>query len=79
MKQPVGATLSRGLFSGTSDSPIYMRLNTLFNRICGRRTGVGFHTMSNGIELDGKTKRSRSAANAGYPCLLYTSPSPRDS
>ena len=66
VKQPVGATLSSGLFSGTSDSPIYMRLNTLFNRIFGRRTGVGLHSMSGGIELDGKTKRTRSAANAGY-------------
>jgi len=66
IKQPVGATFTGGLFSGTSDSPIYMRLNTLFNRIFGRRTGVGFHSMSNGIELDGKTKRTRSAANAGY-------------
>ena len=42
VKQPVGATLSSGLFSGTSDSPIYMRLNTLFNTIFHRRTGVGF-------------------------------------
>ena len=33
VKQPVGATLAQGLFSGTSDSPIYMRLNTLFNTI----------------------------------------------
>ena len=33
VKQPVGATLSSGLFSGTSDSPIYMRLNTLFSTI----------------------------------------------
>ena len=66
IKQPVGSTISGGLFSGTSDSPIYMRLNTLFNTIFGRRTGVGFKFMSNGIELDGKTKRTRSAANAGY-------------
>ena len=66
VRQPVGSTLSSGLFSGTSDSPIYMRLNTLFNRIFGRRTGVGLHSMSNGVELDGKTKRTRSAANAGY-------------
>jgi hypothetical protein len=71
VKQPVGATLSRGLFSGTSDSPIYMRLNTLFNRIFGRRTGVGFHSMSNGIELDGKTKRTRAAANAGYALAVH--------
>ena len=71
VKQPVGATLSRGLFSGTSDSPIYMRLNTLFNRIFGRRTGVGFYAMSNGIELDGKTKRTRAAASAGYPLAVH--------
>jgi hypothetical protein len=71
VKQPVGATLTGGLFSGTSDSPIYMRLNTLFNTIFGRRTGVGFKFMSNGIELDGKTKRSRSAANAGYPVAVH--------
>ena len=71
VRQPVGATLSSGLFSGTSDSPIYMRLNTLFNRIFGRRTGVGFYAMSNGIELDGKTKRSRSAASAGYPVAVH--------
>ena len=31
VRQPVGSTISGGLFSGTSDSPIYMRLNTLFN------------------------------------------------
>ena len=48
-----------------------MRLNTLFNRIFGRRTGVGFYAMSNGIELDGKTKRSRSAASAGYPVAVH--------
>ena len=71
VRQPVGATISAGLFSGTSDSPIYMRLNTLFNRIFGRRTGVGFYAMSNGIELDGKTKRSRSAASAGYPVAVH--------
>jgi len=67
VKQPVGATLSSGLFSGTSDSPIYMRLNTLFSTIFGRRTGVGLKFMSNAIQLDGKTLRSRSAASAGYP------------
>jgi len=66
VKQPVGATLSSGLFSGTSDSPIYMRLNTLFGTIFGRRTGVGLKSMSSGVELDGKTKRSRANANAGY-------------
>ena len=47
VKQPVGATLSSGLFSGTSDAPIYMRLNTLFSTIFSRRTGVGFKFMSN--------------------------------
>jgi len=66
VKQPVGATLSAGLFSGTADSPIYMRLNTLFGTIFGRRTGVGLKFMSSGVELDGKTKRSRVNANAGY-------------
>ena len=71
VRQPVGSTISGGLFSGTADSPIYMRLNTLFNRIFGRRTGVGFYAMSNGIELDGKTKRSRSAASAGYPVAVH--------
>ena len=56
VKQPVGATLSSGLFSGTSDSPIYMRLNTLFTTIFGRRTGVGLSSsMSGGTQLDGKT------------------------
>jgi hypothetical protein len=66
IKQPVGATLTSGLFSGTSDSPIYMRLNTLFSTIFGRRTGVGFKFMSNAVQLDGKTLRTRAAANAGY-------------
>ena len=66
IKQPVGATLSSGLFSGTSDSPIYMRLNTLFSTIFGRRTGVGLKFMSDAVQLDGKTLRSRAAANAGY-------------
>ena len=66
VKQPVGATLSSGLFSGTSDSPIYMRLNTLFGTIFGRRTGVGLKFMSDAVQLDGKTLRSRAAANAGY-------------
>jgi len=65
VKQPVGATLSSGLFSGTSDSPIYMRLNTLFSTIFGRRTGVGLKFMSNGIELDGKTKVSSAVARTG--------------
>ena len=66
IRQPVGATLTSGLFSGTSDSPIYMRLNTLFSTIFGRRTGVGFKFMSNAVQLDGKTLRTRAAANAGY-------------
>jgi hypothetical protein len=66
IRQPVGATLTSGLFSGTSDSPIYMRLNTLFSTIFGRRTGVGLKFMSNAVQLDGKTLRSRAAANAGY-------------
>ena len=66
ISQPVGATLSSGLFSGTSDSPIYMRLNTLFTTIFGRRTGVGMKFMSNAVQLDGKTLRSRVNADAGY-------------
>ena len=64
VKQPVGASLSSGLFSGTSDSPIYMRLNTLFSTLFDRRTGVGLRSMSNGVELDGKTKLS-SVARTG--------------
>ena len=71
VKQPVGATLSQGLFSGTSDSPIYMRLNTLFNTIFSRRTGVGFKFMSNGIELDGKTKVSSAVAATGKPVEVH--------
>ena len=67
IKQPVGATLSAGLFSGTSDAPIYMRLNTLFSTIFGRRTGVGLKFMSNGIELDGKTLVSSAVARTGVP------------
>ena len=67
VRQPVGATLSSGLFSGTSDSPIYMRLNTLFSTIFGRRTGVGLKFMSNGIELDGKTLVSSAVARTGVP------------
>ena len=67
VKQPVGATLSSGLFSGTSDSPIYMRLNTLFTTVFGRRTGVAHSSsFSSGTQLDGLTKRTRAAANAGY-------------
>ena len=65
VKQPVGASLSSGLFSGTSDSPIYMRLNTLFSTFFGRRTGVGLRSMSNGVELDGKTKVSSAVARTG--------------
>ena len=72
VKRPVGATLSAGLFSGTADSPIYMRLNTLFGTIFGRRTGVGLKFMSSGVELDGKTKRSRVNANAGYSVDVST-------
>ena len=65
VRRPVGATLAAGLFSGTSDSPIYMRLNTLFSTIFGRRTGVGLKFMSNGVELDGKTKVSSLVARTG--------------
>ena len=65
VKQPVGATLSSGLFSGTSDAPIYMRLNTLFNTIFSRRTGVGFKFMSNAGQLDGKTLVSSAVARTG--------------
>ena len=70
VKQPVGATLSSGLFSGTSDSPIYMRLNTLFSTLFDRRTGVGLRSMSGGIELDGKTKVSTAVARAGIAVEL---------
>ena len=67
VRQPVGSTISGGLFSGTSDSPIYMRLNTLFSTIFGRRTGVAHSSsFSSGTQLDGLTKRTRAAANAGY-------------
>ena len=65
VRQPVGATLASGLFSGTSDSPIYMRLNTLFSTIFGRRTGVGLKFMSNSIQLDGKTLVSSAVARTG--------------
>ena len=71
VKRPVGATLSAGLFSGTSDSPIYMRLNTLFSTIFGRRTGVGLKFMSNGVELDGKTKVSRVSGASGGIVLKH--------
>jgi len=67
VKQPVGATLSQGLFSGTEDSPIYMRLNTLFSTFFGRRTGVGLKFMSNNVQLDGKTLLSSAVARAGIP------------
>ena len=43
-----------------------MRLNTLFGTIFGRRTGVGLKSMSAGVQLDGKTLRSRVNADAGY-------------
>jgi hypothetical protein len=66
VRQPVGSTLSSGLFSGTSDSPIYMRLNTLFNTVFGRRTGVAHSSSFGGAQLDGLTKRTRAAASAGY-------------
>ena len=71
VKQPVGATLSSGLFSGTSDSPIYMRLNTLFNTIFHRRTGVGFKFMSNAGQLDGKTLVSTATARTGKPVEVH--------
>ena len=67
VKRPVGATLSQGLFSGTEDSPIYMRLNTLFSTFFGRRTGVGLKFMSNNVQLDGKTLLSSAVARAGIP------------
>ena len=65
VRRPVGATLSQGLFSGTEDSPIYMRLNTLFSTFFGRRTGVGLKFMSNNVQLDGKTLLSSAVARAG--------------
>ena len=71
IKRPVGATISGGLFSGTLDSPIYMRLNTLFSTIFGRRLGVGLRNMSNGVELDGLTKRSSAIARAGVPVEVH--------
>ena len=71
VKRPVGASLSSGLFSGTLDSPIYMRLNTLFSTIFGRRLGVGLKNMSNGVELDGLTKRSSAIARAGVPVEVH--------
>ena len=71
VKQPVGATLSSGLFSGTADSPIYMRLNTLFSTIFSRRTGVGFKFMSNAAQLDGKTLVSSTVAATGKPVEVH--------
>ena len=71
VRRPVGASLSSGLFSGTLDSPIYMRLNTLFSTIFGRRLGVGLRNMSNGVELDGLTKRSSAIARAGVPVEVH--------
>ena len=70
IRQPVGSTISGGLFTGTSDSPIYMRLNTLFNTIFGRRTGVALSSSFGGTQLDGLTKRTRAAASAGYPVAV---------
>ena len=71
VKQPVGATLAQGLFSGTADSPIYMRLNTLFSTIFSRRTGVGFKFMSNAGQLDGKTLVSSATARTGKPVEVH--------
>jgi len=71
VKRPVGASIAGGLFSGTADSPIYMRLNTLFSVIFGRRLGVGLRSMSNGVELDGLTKRSSAIARAGVPVEVH--------
>ena len=70
IRQPVGATLASGLFTGTSDSPIYMRVNTLFNTIFGRRTGAALSSSFGGTQLDGLTKRTRAAASAGYPVAV---------
>ena len=73
IRQPVADTVSYGLFSGTSDSPIYIRLNTLFNTIFGRRTGAAHSSsFSSGTQLDGLTKRSRADANAGYSPTVST-------
>jgi hypothetical protein len=43
-----------------------MRLNTLFNTVFGRRTGVAHSSSFGGAQLDGLTKRTRAAASAGY-------------
>ena len=72
IRQPVGATLASGLFTGTSDSPIYMRLNTLFTTVFGRRTGVALSSSFGGTQLDQLTKRTRAAANAGYSPSVST-------
>jgi hypothetical protein len=45
-------------------------LNTLFSTFFGRRTGVGLKFMSNGIELDGKTKVSSAVARTGIPVTV---------
>ena len=66
IRQPVGSTISGGLFTGTSDSPIYMRLNTLFTTVFGRRTGAALSSSFGGTQLDELTKRTRAVANAGY-------------
>jgi hypothetical protein len=72
IRQPVGATLASGLFTGTSDSPIYMRLNTLFTTVFGRRTGVALSSSFGGTQLDELTKRTRVVANAGYSPSVST-------
>jgi hypothetical protein len=64
--------LASGLFTGTSDSPIYMRLNTLFTTVFGRRTGVALSSSFGGTQLDQLTKRTRAAANAGYSPSVST-------
>ena len=72
IRQPVGSTISGGLFTGTSDSPIYMRLNTLFTTVFGRRTGVALSSSFGGTQLDQLTKRTRAVANAGYSPSVST-------
>jgi hypothetical protein len=66
-----------GIISGASDAPIFSIVNTLFSTIFGRRTGVGLRSMSNGVELDGKTKRSSLLARTGVgvePQDAYVAP-----
>ena len=66
-----------GIVSGASDAPIFSVVNTLFSTIFGRRTGVGLLNMSNGVELDGKTKRSSLLARTGIgvePHNAYVAP-----